>query len=191
MSPHDVHALTSRLADDPSDYQTRLAYADLLAESGAEASSLLERSAAWRWMWAVELSAWRLYYVSGHGPMEQLTAHFLLAPPTPEDQSRLNWVELGYASEGNEVMQPPGAVRLAFRSPGHDVPADHRRFRRRSVRQINGGICAWLLPTEFGGEGVTPGEEVPAGASLVTFCTAVERAGGWWCPVAGWRVPEV
>lgn len=79
--------------------------------------------------------------------------------------------------EGSERVEHH-LVKVAWDGP-YETPAEHAGINSMwSVERINGGSIAWLIPTSWG---VTEGADVKpihAGASLVDFVIALEKAGG-------------
>lgn len=167
------------LAVNPGDWPARLAYADLLAESGNEAGAHYQRGRAWLWAWVESIPHMKLCFVHGW-QRSVLVAHF-----TQRGLRRLSgpgWRDPYYLQNAKPPDWP--TLQIAFESPGHDVPGDlgrQRKTEKYSVARINAGACAWLLPTGHALDDATvPGEPVVAGATVAQFARAVERAGGWW-----------
>jgi hypothetical protein len=79
--------------------------------------------------------------------------------------------------EGSERVEHH-LVKVAWDGP-YETPAEQAGINSMwSVERINGGPIAWLIPTSWG---VTEGADVKpihAGASLVDFVIALEKAGG-------------
>lgn len=152
-----AEALREALAADPSDWVCRLALADALSEAGDEAGSRLERARAWLLAWAEAAGPLPLSAAEGRGTGPKLACF-------------------------GDPMGEARAVWLCWRADRYDLPAD---LPADSEGDAEWGTAPWLSP---GRGDHDPGSLVPVyhGASLLEFCAAVTRAGGWFLPDEPW-----
>jgi hypothetical protein len=70
-------------------------------------------------------------------------------------------------------------VKVAWDGP-YETPAEQAGINSMwSVERINGGSIAWLIPTKWGTTEGADVKPIHAGASLVDFVIALEKAGGY------------
>ena len=161
MSSPDLPYAISLPHCDPADWVARLAHADELEERSRLSQSYLARSRAWLWAWLCETqAAFRLRLVNGRGT-DVKCAVFSLdvdSPPNPKTDLTLCW-----------------------NCDDYDLPGD---WGNGDVQEAGAGEEPWLRSgriREFS-DFLEPLPPVFRGASVLEFCAAIERAGGWWYP---------
>jgi hypothetical protein len=85
--------------------------------------------------------------------------------------------KLGFSADSERFEHQ--LVKVAWDGP-YETPAEHAGINSSwSVEAINKGSIAWLIPTKWGTTEGADVKPIHAGASLVDFVIALEKAGGY------------